>query len=49
MGPSSTVSTIGSTHGRKLIAHKMLVARTTMTAATKNSDLVYKIAFFQGG
>ncbi len=47
MGSTSTISTIRSTQGRELIAHEVLVARTAVAAATKYSDLVYKITFLQ--
>ena len=47
MPPSAAVTSIGSTHGGKLIPHEMPAARPTMTTAAKDPYLVNKIAFFQ--
>lgn len=46
MGAASAIAPVGSAFGCELIAHKMLAARSAMSAAAKNSDLVYKIRFF---
>lgn len=47
MPTSTSITSIGSSHGGKLIPHKMPAARSTMTTAAKDSYLVNKIAFFQ--
>jgi hypothetical protein len=47
MPASASITTIGAAHGSKLIPHKMPAARSTMTTAAKDPDLVNKIAFFQ--
>jgi hypothetical protein len=45
---SSAITTVRATVGCKLISAKMLDACTAMSATTKNSYLVYKIALLQG-
>lgn len=47
MGTPPPITAIGTTHGREFIAHKMLVARPSVSAPAKNAYLVNKIAFLQ--
>jgi hypothetical protein len=42
-----SISSIGSSHGCKLIPHKMLASGAAMAAPAKNANLVYEIAFLQ--
>ncbi len=42
---ATAVAAIGTSQSGELIAHEMFVAGTAVAAATKNSDLVYKVAF----
>ena len=42
---ASAIAAVRSAQGGELVAHEVLVARATVAAATKNSDLVYKVAF----
>jgi hypothetical protein len=46
---TSSIATIGSTQGCEFITHEVLIASTTVSAATKDSNLVNKVAFFQVG
>jgi hypothetical protein len=48
MSPSSTITAIGSSHGREFITHEVFIACTPMATAAKDSDLVNKIGFFHG-
>jgi hypothetical protein len=47
MCTAATVTTIGTTQCSEFVPSEMLTSSTTMATATKNSDLVYEIAFFQ--
>ena len=47
MRTSTTITTIGATHGSKFITQKMPEACTAMSAAAKNAYLINKITFFQ--
>jgi hypothetical protein len=47
MSTPATIATVRSTHCSELITHEMFAARPSMSAAAKDLDLVYKIAFFQ--